>query len=62
MAYLPPIDRYDVGVLALAVALFAFSFLIYPVHLLQVLTVLVVFTVLLGWFAYLLQKWFFDAE
>jgi hypothetical protein len=58
--YLPTLNRYDLAVLMVCLSLFFVAFVVYPVQQLQILVVLVTFTITLGWAGYLLQKWGFE--
>ena len=60
--YLPPLDRYDLTVLLACLVLMVVAFVVYPVEWFQVVVVLVVFTISLGWLAVLLQKWMFEGR
>jgi len=59
--YLPSLDRYDLAALLACLALFVLAFVVYPTEQLQILTILVTFTITLAWVGYLLQKWAFES-
>lgn len=60
MAYVPALNRYDAAVLAVTLVLFFFAYVVYPVHFVQMSTILVVFTIYLTWMAFFLHRWAFD--
>lgn len=62
MAYTPTLDRYDLAVLLTVLVLVVFGTVVYPHHIVQVVTMLVGFTIVLAWMAFFLWKWFFEGE
>lgn len=62
MAFLPALDRYDILVVVVTVILVIIGFVVYPHDPVRIGVVFVIFSIYLGWMAYLLQRWMFPAE
>lgn len=60
MATLPSLDRNDLAVFLVSAILLFFGFVVYPVDPFRILIVFIVFSIYVGWMAYILQKWMFD--
>ena len=60
MATLPSLDRNDLVVVLVSAILLFFGFVVYPVDPFRMLIVFIVFSIYVGWMAYILQKWMFD--
>lgn len=61
MVSFPSPDRADIAVVASSVVLLFFAYVVYPVHIFQVLVWFTIFSIYVGWMAYALHKVAFGA-
>lgn len=62
MAYLPSLDRYDLAVFVTSLVLLFFAYVVFPIQIVKISVWFLVFTLYVGWMAFLLYKWMFDID